>query len=185
MPAKVKQTTVYQLKVTLNQIRPLIWRRIQTKDCSLGELHNILQVVMGWGCAHLYSFTIDDEDYGDPELVDDWEEGNARAVKLSQLVKGGQTKFTYLYDFGDSWDHTIKIEKTFPAEPKGKYPICVEGERACPPEDVGGIWGYQDFLEAIADPDHAEHDEMLEWAGESFDPEKFPLGEVNKMLRRV
>ena len=101
------------------------------------------------------------------------------------MVTSENERFLYEYDFGDSWIHEILVEKILPPEPKKRYPVCLKGKRACPPEDVGGPWGYADFLEAIRDPDHPEHEEYLEWAGEDFDPEAFDLDEVNRALRKM
>jgi Plasmid pRiA4b ORF-3-like protein len=103
--------------------------------------------------------------------------------RLSRVVASGIKKFTYTYDFGDNWDHAILVEKTLEAEPGVRYPRCVGGKRACPPEDCGGPWGYGDFLEAVGDPRHPEHEEMLEWAGGEFDPEAFDIETVNEELR--
>jgi len=175
---------VYQIKVTLKGSKPPIWRRFQvTGDTRLSTLHRILQGIMGWENYHLYQFTIGDTYFGAPDFELDIE--NDRKVRLSQVVPGEKAKFTYEYDFGDSWEHQILIEKILPPEPGVRYPICLTGKRACPPEDCGGIWGYADFLEAIQDPKHPEHDEMLEWVGEDFDPEAFDLDEVNRVLKRI
>lgn len=178
---------VYQLKITLRDIKPPIWRRVQVKGCSLAKLHDIIQTCMGWEDYHLHEFEIGERRYGLPEQ---WEKGihepeveNSRKIKLSQLVAQGIKKLRYQYDMGDSWWHTILIEKTLPAEPGVRYPRCIGGERACPPEDCGGPWSYGDFVEAIQDPKHRRHEERLEWVGEGFDPEKFDIEAVNKKLR--
>ena len=176
---------IYQMKVTLIASKPPIWRRFLVEDTvTLGKLHDILQIVMGWTNSHLHHFIIDDEFYGMP-LDDDF--GDMRTkdetrFKLNQLVSGKGFKFGYEYDFGDSWEHDLVIEKILPAEKGARYPICVAGKRACPPEDVGGIWGYEDFLKAISDPKHPEHAEMREWIGSDFDPERFNLNAVNAGL---
>src|SRR5207302_231955 len=103
-------------------------------------------------------------------------------MKLSQIVQAGVKKFTYVYDFGDNWRHIIQVEKVLEPAPKVKYPHCVKGSRAGPPEDCGGAWGYGSFLEAIQNPGHAEHEEMLEWIGGEFDPEAFDLDALNEEL---
>ena len=100
-------------------------------------------------------------------------------------VKNRRPRFDYEYDFGDQWMHQLIVEERFPPEQGVKYPICVAGQRACPPEDCGGPWGYSDFVEAISNPDHRGHEEMLEWVGGEFDPERFDLESVNKKLRRM
>jgi len=105
-------------------------------------------------------------------------------VRLNQIADAG-AKFVYEYDFGDSWEHILLVEKVLPMEPDQQYPVCIKGKRACPPEDVGGVWGYYGFLEAIQDPDHPEHEDYLEWIGEDFDPEAFDLDAVNAALRAL
>jgi hypothetical protein len=108
-----------------------------------------------------------------------------RRHRLSTAFSGQKSRFVYEYDFGDSWEHGIVIEKILPPETGVKYPRCIAGKRACPPEDVGGVWGYAEFLEAIRDPAHEDHAASLEWVGEEFDPEAFLLEEINQELRRV
>jgi hypothetical protein len=174
---------IYQIKIALDNIKPLIWRRVQVDDCSLDELHDIIQVSMGWDDEHSYAFVIEGEQYGDLERGGDFDY-DAQSVRLSDLVKREIARFRYDYDFGDDWRHTIDIEKTVPAEDGVDYPRCVAGERACPPEDCGGPYGYPYFLEKIEDPDHEEHEDALEWVGDEFDPEEFNLDKVNKELRR-
>jgi hypothetical protein len=177
---------IYQLKVTLRDSKPPIWRRIQVSaDINLGKLHRILQVVMGWTDFHLHQFIVGNNYYGEPDPDMGPEIRDEKRIKLSQIVAGEKFKFTYEYDFGDSWEHELLVEKILPPEPDGRYPICLKGARACPPEDVGGVWGYDSFLEAISDPNHPEHADMLEWIGDEFDPEAFDLDEVNKTLRHV
>jgi hypothetical protein len=183
MPA---DKSVYQLKVTLDDSKPPIWRRILFPgNFTLYNLHEILQIVMGWEDYHLHMFNINDQIYGDPEDDEDGDLGtkNETRYRLDRLGLHEKSKFSYEYDFGDSWDHAILVEKILPPENGVHYPVCVQGKRACPPEDVGGVWGYQDFLEAIADPEHEEHDEYLAWIGGDFDPEAFDLDEVNEALR--
>ncbi|MCX9074068.1 MAG: plasmid pRiA4b ORF-3 family protein [Candidatus Methanoperedens sp.] len=186
---KIKQPAdvyVYQMKVTLEDISPPISRRIQvTNDTTLGKLHRILQIIMGWSDYHLHEFVIGGVSYGVPDKESVYEVKNERNVRLSQVVSKKQTKFSYIYDFGDYWQHKILIEKILPLEPDMHYPICIKGKRACPPEDCGGVGGYEDFLETIHDPNHPEHDEMLEWVGGSFDPEAFDIDEINRELKKI
>jgi len=180
--AKAK-SGIYQLKISLANIRPPIWRRIQTANCNLERLHQIIQSAMGWESYHLWAFDIGDEQYGpadDNFPMDEMRDG--RSVQLSDLEKAGVAKFRYTYDFGDSWEHIITIEKVVAADPEARYPRCIKGKRACPPEDCGGAWGYGNFLEALEDPDHAEHEDMLEWSGGDFDPEEFDLNRINARL---
>ena len=174
---------VYQLKVTLKNITPPVWRRLQVQDCTLAKLHDILQTCMGWENAHLHAFEVGGVEYSEPDPSGALEMRDGRKVKLSKVMAGGVKKFTYTYDFGDTWEHVIEVEKTLPAEPGVRYPRCTDGKRACPPEDCGGPWGYGDFLAAIQNPKHEEHEELLEWIGGEFDPEKFTVEAVNKRLR--
>jgi hypothetical protein len=173
-------TTIYRLKVTLKDSHPPIWRRIETADCSLLDLHDVIQLAMGWEFSHLWHFQVGDEYFGEQsEFEMDWED--AKAIRLSDLMNHKVKKFTYLYDFGDSWEHSIQFEKSGEADPSMEYPRCTDGKLACPPEDCGGIWGYGDLVEAIRDPKHEQHEELLDWIGE-FDPEEFDLQDVNARL---
>ncbi len=184
MPAPTPKS-VYQIKVTLNDSKPPIWRRVLVEDSTtLSKLHTILQTVMGWTDSHLHHFIIDDEFYGEPddEELSDIGTKNEKRYHLNQFVEHKGFKFIYEYDFGDSWEHTILVEAILPTEKNASYPRCIEGKRACPPEDVGGMWGYEDFLKKIANPKDPEYDEMMEWIG-SFDPERFNLDAVNEGLR--
>ena len=177
---------VYQIKVSLKGSKPPIWRRIQvTGETTLAQLHRILQRVMGWESYHLYRFVVGGIEYGDPGMLEEMEGEDARRVTLATLVRGEQDTFLYKYDFGDSWDHELLIEKVLPFEAGKRYPVCLTGKRACPPEDCGGIWGYAGFLDAIQDPQHPEHEEMVAWVGGEFDPEAFDVDEVNRELQRL
>jgi len=177
---------IYQIKVTLDDSKPPIWRRILVRsDITLEELHGILQAVMGWADYHLHQFIVGRTYYGVPHPDYGFEMGDESQVKLNQIVTGEKFKFRYEYDFGDSWLHNLLIEKVLPPEPGQPYPVCIKGKRACPPEDVGGIWGYGGFLEAIQNPNHLEHEDYLEWVGGEFDPEAFDLDEVNEVLRTL
>ena len=187
--ARAKRSTtrvVYQIKVTLKGSKPPIWRRMQvTSETTLAQLHRILQGVMGWEGYHLYQFEVSGMEYGDPRMLEEMEGEDARRVTLETLVRGEKFKFLYEYDFGDSWDHELLVEKILPVEARKRYPVCLTGKRACPPEDCGGIWGYASFLEAIQDPQHPEHEEMVDWVGGEFDPEAFDLEEVNNELQNL
>lgn len=188
MPAKsVRQPdTVHQLKVTLRDIKPPIWRRVLVPSrFSLYKLHRVIQIAMGWTDSHLHQFIIDGQYYSIPSS-EDWEPViDERRHSLGQIANAVKRRFIYEYDFGDSWEHEVVAEKILPREAGVKYPLCLKGERACPPEDVGGIWGYETFLEAIQNPRHEEHASYLEWIGGAFDSEAFNLDEVNQALRRV
>jgi hypothetical protein len=176
---------IYQIKVTLEESKPPIWRRLLVRsDITLGDLHAIIQAAMGWWDYHLHQFIVGETYYGvpDPDYDDYLEMHDEEEVTLAQVAPREGVKFRYEYDFGDGWLHQVLVEKVLPPEPGQSYPVCVKGRRACPPEDVGGMWGYQDFLEAIQDPNHEEHEEYLEWVGGEFDPEAFDLDGVNVAL---
>ncbi|WP_269139289.1 plasmid pRiA4b ORF-3 family protein [Nostoc sp. UHCC 0870] len=174
--------TVYQLKITLKNIRPPIWRRIQVlSSTTLEQLHLIVQEVMGWDNYHMHQFSIAGIDYGQTQR--EFNVRSEKTVKLSQVVKSEKFKFSYTYDFGDSWEHEILVEKELPSTPNTNYPICITGKRACPPEDCGGSWGYAELLEIITSPSHPEYEERMEWVGESFNPDTFDINEVNQRLQ--
>lgn len=174
---------ILQLKIALKGIKPPVWRRILVEDSiSFHKLHEIIQRVMGWENYHLYSFETGGMEIGEPDEEDE-EITDSRKVRLAQIMSE-KTKILYTYDFGDNWEHIITVEKILEKESDKKYPLCIAGERACPPEDCGGDSGYEEFLEAIRNPKNEEHKEMLEWVGGEFDPEKFDVGKVNKELKR-
>jgi hypothetical protein len=184
MPRKEPDASpVYQLKVTLQNTKPPVWRRIQVRaSITLPRLHDTIQLAMGWTDSHLHQFIIGGVEYGlpDPDFGGDMR--SEQRVKLERVVTNEKDQFDYEYDFGDSWTHRIVLEKILPVEPERHYPRCLAGKRACPPEDVGGAWGYAEFLVAIRNTKHPEHDEMLEWSGGAFDPEAFSLDEINQAL---
>ncbi|MBA2373032.1 MAG: plasmid pRiA4b ORF-3 family protein [Chloroflexi bacterium] len=174
---------VYQLKVTLEEIEPPVWRQLEVSgDITLSKLHSVIQLAMGWLDYHLHEFRMGDVTYGepDPEFDDDREVKDDRRARLSRSVSGVGEEFIYLYDFGDGWTHRVVVEDIRPREPRIRYPRVLAGARACSPEDVGGPDGYVDFLEAIVDPKHPEHDAMLEWVGGEFDPEAFDVDAKNR-----
>jgi hypothetical protein len=180
------QATIYQLKVTLLDTRPAVWRRLQVQaNVRLSRLHRILQVLMRWTESHLHQFRIDGELYGAPTPGFDLPLINEQRVRLHQVVPGLRTTFHYEYDFGDSWEHAIAVESSTPAAHRQRHPICLDGARACPPEDVGGTEGYRQFLAAISDPRHEEHEDMLTWVGGAFDPNAFDLTVINRELARL
>ena len=175
---------IYQIKVTLDGIRPPIWRRILVRsDDSLVELHDTIQIAMGWENYHLHHFIVGDVFYGvpDPEYL--CEMYDESGVLLCDIAPEVGDKFKYEYDFGDGWLHTVLVEKIVESERGVKLPVVIKGRRACPPEDVGGPWGYELFLEAMKDPEHPEHEMYTGWIGGEFDPEAFDLSGVNKMLK--
>jgi hypothetical protein len=177
--AKTNSGVLYQFKITLLGIKPPIWRRIQIQNCTLDKLHEHIQTSMGWTNSHLHQFEIKGDVYGDPELLDEGFEDfvcvDSTNTMVSEIVpkSGKRFAFKYEYDFGDGWEHEVLFEGCPPVEKDKKYPLCLEGERACPPEDVGGAWGYSEFLDALADPKHERREEFMEWCGRRFSPEKF------------
>jgi hypothetical protein len=179
------RAAIYQLKVTLRHIRPPIWRRVQVPaELTLARLHDIVQDVMGWTDSHLHSFEIRSERFGVPS-PEDWSPvRDERRVRLADVLVAPKEQALYTYDFGDSWEHAIVIEKILEPEPGADYPLCVAGRRARPPEDIGGPWGYGHMLEALADPSDPEREEYLEWLDGPFDPKAFDLAEANHLLRQ-
>jgi len=183
----LRPAQLYQLHVELADLRPLIWRRLLVPSwISLAKLHQLLQVAIGWTNSHLHQFKIAGADYGIPD--DDWLEMSPRDDRraiLADCLRQGTTDFIYEYDFGDGWEHVIRIERTLPFNEARHYPLCLAGANACPPEDVGGTSGYLEFLRAIADPTHEEHDNYLSWCGGAFDPAGFDLNSINVSFRRI
>ncbi|RUT03794.1 plasmid pRiA4b ORF-3 family protein [Dulcicalothrix desertica PCC 7102] len=187
-PKKSTSTqTIYQLKITLKYTKPPIWRRVLVKNnTTLGQLHRTVQEAMGWDDYHLHSWNIGGMEYGIPHEDYDSDMGDEKNVKLSKLIGSSEKiKFYYTYDFGDSWEHEILVEKILPSAPDTRYPVCVTGKRACPPEDCGGAWGYAELLSTLNDPENAEYEERMEWLEGEFDPEKFDLKEINSKLQCV
>jgi len=182
---------VYQLKITLEGFKPAIYRTVLVPDTiNLNQLHMIIQESMGWTNSHLHDFSIKERRYTEYfESDDEDDQGGAdddHEINLAELELKEKDKFMYQYDFGDSWEHTIKLEKILPYDSSVKYPVCTKGAMKCPPEDVGGIWGYAEFLEKVSDPDDEEYEEMLDWVGEdSWNPEEFDLKKVNKVLAKL
>jgi hypothetical protein len=180
-PKRSDDKSVVSLKVTLRGTKPPIWRRLLVPGAmTLGALHEAIQAAMGWQGGHLHAFDIDGRQYGDRRTVDDVADENR--LTLNGVLKSGVTRFGYIYDFGDDWDHTVAIEKIQPAIDGQAYPACVAGKRNCPPEDCGGVWGYAELLQILADPAHPERAERLEWLGEDFDPEDFSIPIANAAL---
>jgi hypothetical protein len=149
---------LYQFRITLLDTQPAVWRRIQVKDGTLDKLHEHIQTAMGWTNSHLHHFRFGEQLYGDPDLVqenyEDMDYEDSTSMKISAILprSGRRFAFEYEYDFGDDWRHEVLFEGCLRAERGQQYPVCLEGARACPPEDVGGTWGYQEYLEARADP---------------------------------
>ncbi len=180
---------VYQFRITLLDTRPPIWRRIQVKDGTLDKLHEHIQTAMGWTNSHLHHFKVGEQLYGDPDLMqenfEEMEYEDSTSTRISDILPrtGKRFPFEYEYDFGDGWRHEVLFEGCLRAERGKRYPVCVEGARACPPEDVGGTGGYEEYLEAMADPEHERHEEYMGWRG-PFNPEAFdPVKATKRMWR--
>jgi hypothetical protein len=189
MPAGKKNAppSLYQLKLVLLGISPPIWRRVQAPSTMpLSNVHDVLQAAMGWTNSHLHQFHKNgkywgipgDDEYADIKVIDE------RKVPVEKVLRFAGDTMRYLYDFGDDWLHEVVLEKILPSDVPTR-PVCVAGERACPPEDVGGVHGYQEFLEVIFDPTHEEYDHYIKWAGKDFAPEKFDADAVNAKLGRM
>ncbi len=185
-----KAERIYQFKIALVDSKPSIWRRIQVRRCFLSKLHEYIQTAFGWENCHLHQFEVHGLTYGDPEqllegFLDDPEIVDSASTHMDDILpsSGKRFRFKYLYDFGDHWEHEILFEGCLRAENGQRYPLCMEGARACPPEDVGGMPGYEDYLEAIADKHHEQHEEMMDWRG-PFDPELFHPEKTTRRMRR-
>lgn len=181
--------TVYQFRITLMDVHPPIWRQIQVQDCFLDDLHRHIQNAMGWTDSHLYLFDIAGISYGRAVQYDS--DGMHAVVPASQtllrtVVPKSQRGFwfRYTYDLGDSWEHLIVLERTCEPEPKAKYPVCLDGQRACPPENCGGTPGYDHLLSVLHDPDDEEYDELLEWVGGNFDPDDFDPKRASRIMAK-
>lgn len=220
MARKDAKEKLLHVRITLEYSNPPIWREVAVlPDITLGDLHRVIQIVMGWEDCHLHQFfqklkknvrpsREEVMRYYDAAKPDDDFEARMRgrkffvpktapdgtpidmegrdedAAMLAEVCPNASTKLTYQYDFGDAWNHEIKVKRAGTPEPEVKYPICLGGEGACPPEDCGGIWGYYSMLEAIADPDHEEHEDMIDWLGDDFDSDAFNLDKINAMLSK-
>jgi hypothetical protein len=174
----------FQLKITLKNIKPPIWRRILvTPEIKLDRLHDVLQIVMGWDNSHLYQFETPLGYIADPAF--DLEEAeSSKKITLQSVLSDPRSHIRYEYDFGDGWDHQILLEKVVELD-DSVLALCMDGARACPPEDCGGPWGYGNLLEILKDPKHPEYEEMSEWIGGDFDPEAFDVEAINRQLARL
>jgi Plasmid pRiA4b ORF-3-like protein len=180
--------SIFQLKITLEDIRPPIWRRVLVvSTMKLDELHLVIQSIMPWQNYHLHSFESGQASYmplmPDDDLFDFGTPSKDEAkVRVNQVLTHEKSWIRYTYDMGDGWQHKIVLEKILAPDPKLKYPICIKGKRACPPEDCGGAWGYMDLLEILADPSHPDYAEMMEYHEDGIDAEAFDLAEINESL---
>lgn len=186
--SSTRDVKVLQLKVELQGVRPKVWRRVLVPaSIRLPKLHVVLLRVMGWDGGHLHEFEFGEGRYGmpDPDWPDESMDDESKVTLTKAL--GYSTTFTWTYDFGNDWTHKIKVERvdTMPAELKLQFPMCLAGAGACPLEDVGGTPGYADFLQAISDPAHPEHDDMTAWIGRPFDPNAFNVQEAQDRLYEI
>jgi len=182
----------FQLKISLNHSKPPIWRRILVGEYStFYDLHLIIQYAMGWDDAHLWEFNVDGDTLSE-KFTDEEDDDNFFGIDenksldpadtlLSDLITKVKEKFKYLYDFGDSWEHTITVEKIIEETGEQQLPYCLTGKYNCPPEDCGGIWGYYELMEILANPKHKEYKSMREWVGD-YDADEFDLDLINKKL---
>jgi hypothetical protein len=182
----------YHLKVVLNGVQPQVWRLLQVPgSANLGRLHAVIQVAFGWTNSHLHRFRKGERIYSDPAFeLDEFEDDpvvlDENKVALMEVARGERDGLVYDYDFGDSWEHRVAVVRVLPPDAvAAKVARCLDGARACPPEDCGGVWGYEDLLKVIRDPRHKEHKAMREWLGGPFDPEAFDLNKANRFLRKL
>lgn len=179
---RIKETgaSLYRMKVTLRGIRPPIWRRfLVPSDITLKRLHDSLQAVMGWTDSHLHQFEAQGVRYGTPDREFDDAKISENKIALNDVLCRTKDRLIYEYDFGDSWIHDVVFEAVLPPGKNGRYPIIEAGRRACPPEDCGGCYGYMELLEALSNPKHPEHENLVDWIGGSFDPEAFDVLQAN------
>lgn len=177
---------LYQIKISLKDVKPPVWRRLLlSSSTDLAELHRIIQIAMGWSDSYLHQFTADHQQFGVP----DTEFGNSinpeRGKRIGSLLKHENQWMTYEYDCGDGWEHIVTLEKILPYQPAEAGPNCIDGRGGAPPEDVGGAWDYQEFLEAYTDQGHPDHQEKVDWVGDQFDPDHFDIADINSKLKKI
>jgi hypothetical protein len=178
---------IYRVHVSLREIGPAIWRRIElSSQTTLKQLHRILQIAMGWEDSHLHEYIVNGQHYGtaDPAYDGPGEILREAGVRLATVLPEPGVEILYVYDFGDHWQHDVRLEAAFPAESGMKYPRVLDGARSCPPEDCGGAGGYADLLEILLDPTHEEFEHMREWAGPRFNAEVFSVDASNERLQK-
>jgi hypothetical protein len=192
--------SVYYLRVTLEDSKPAIWRDILVpSDLTLEALHYVIQTVMGWENCHGHQFIAEkvlytnetdhintDDDYGLLDIEElEKQDRNEKKYTVAQLLTKEDAIIIYEYDLGDSWTHQIELKKILPIDANAHQPRCIKGEKACPPEDCGGIWGYTDMLESLQNPENPEDTQILTWFGENFNPAHFDIEAVNRTLRHL
>lgn len=192
MPAKKTPSTarkkptenIYQLKITLVHSKPPIWRRFLVSDRTvLPDLHRMIQAAMGWTNSHLHQFMHMGDYLGHPTFLEDMDVLDYRKIRIGTILRRPKDSLKYEYDFGDGWLHDIVLQKIHPKVDGVTYPFFMDGEGNCPPEDCGGIPGFQHFLYVMADPNHKEYDEMIEWYGQPYDPAHFDPLMVGRRFR--
>ncbi len=193
-----KKQSIYEVRITLRGSKPPIWRRVATpSDITLGQLHEVIQIAMGWTDSHMHQFILPAKagggrlgaqyfvtkvtPWGDPTEMEGEDEN---VVTLAEVCRRVKSKLIYEYDFGDGWEHIIEVQKIVEPAPGVKYPVCLAGKKSCPPEDCGGVWGYYNLLHTVSDPKREDHEEMVEWLGDGFDPDAFNLEAVNAILAK-
>ncbi len=183
-----RNTSIYQVRIIeLAHSSPLVFRTVKVPgDLSLGGLHEVIQAAMGWECCHLHQFHVGKVFYGQPDPAYGEDMLDEDSVALAGVVPRARQRLRYEYDFGDSWMHDLRVERVIKDEPDLRFPVCIDGAGACPPEDSGGIWGYQRMLEALKNPADEEHEIYVDWLGGSrFDPAAFDLARVNRRLKKL
>ncbi len=186
-PTSLNRPVAYQLKITLADIQPPIWRRVLVPGpLTRDRLHHVIQQLMGWTDAHLHEFVIGSQRYGMPDpdatistVLPD------RRVRLQDVALPPDGRFVYRYDFGDNWELEVVVEQILPADPHGRGSVCLGGARHGPPEDCGGLGGYAELLAALRDPSHPGHQEMLTWVGGRFDPKDIDVDAINRALKKI
>ena len=178
----------WQLKIQLLDVIPTVWRRLVVPETiTLPKLHQVFQAALGWTNSHLHEFVIGGVRYGepDPDFDDELEHVDERGVKLHNALGIDARCFDYVYDFGDDWHHVVLVEDQHIDAKRRTSIRCIDGENACPPEDVGGAFRYEEFLTAVGDPSHEEHETYREWSGGRFDPRRFDLDAANRALGKI
>jgi hypothetical protein len=178
----------YQILISLKNSKPIIWRRILiSSGLSLSDFHKVIQTTMGWTNSHLHQFIKNNTFYtvrmGDDDFWEEMNNVDYKGMKVSDLLVNEDDTIIYEYDFGDGWMHDLTLEKKITNDPKIIYPSCLTGKMNCPPEDCGGVWGYEDLLKIIKNPEHEEYEGYMEWLGGAFDPKDFNKDEINKRLK--
>lgn len=184
MPTPPGQS-VFQLRITLDEVVPTVWRRLLVPgSVRLAKLHSMFQAAMGWTNSHLHSFTIEGQLFG--MHFDDYPEDEIDEKEVTVLrAIGEHRRFSYEYDFGDSWEHEVVVEDSMRLPHGLKHAVCLDGQNACPPEDCGGSHGYAELLRVLGDPGHEDHDRFTTWVGGPYDPTALDLVAVNAALQHL